>query len=77
MIKLNNNTHIRKGVLDITGNARVRGARESLSASDNANAKMSLFQIRSWWEVKCGSEEEFDINHLVVGNVDNEPNHTS
>ena len=37
---------------------------------------MSLFQIRSWWETRCGINEEFDINHMVVGNVDNEPNNS-
>lgn len=36
---------------------------------------MSLFQVRNWWEIKCGqSDEEFDQNHLIVGNVDNDPN---
>lgn len=33
---------------------------------------MSLFKVRDWWNVKCGSEEEFDKGCLCVGNVDNE-----
>ncbi len=36
---------------------------------------MSLFQVRHWWETRCGDGgEEFDQNHLIVGNVDNDPN---
>ena len=38
---------------------------------------MALFQLRTWWEVKCGNDEEFDVNHLVVGNVDNDPGNSS
>jgi len=34
---------------------------------------MSLFQVRAWWEVRCGHDEEFDDNHLIVGNIDNDP----
>eukprot|EP01084_Bolivina_argentea_P097282 174904_1 len=35
---------------------------------------MSLFQVREWWSVKCGDNEEFDQDHLLVGNIDNDPN---
>ena len=35
---------------------------------------MSLFQVRQWWEVKCSTDEEFDQEHLIVGNIDNDPN---
>ena len=35
---------------------------------------MSLFQVRNWWEIRCGhSDEEFDQNNLIVGNIDNDP----
>ena len=35
---------------------------------------MSLFQVRQWWEVRCAAnDEEFDQNHLIVGNIDNDP----
>ena len=35
---------------------------------------MSLFQVREWWQIRCGDHEEFDQNHLIVGNIDNDPN---
>ena len=34
---------------------------------------MSLFQVKEWWETRCGVNEEFDYNHLIVDNIDNEP----
>eukprot|EP00761_Pharyngomonas_kirbyi_P004294 gb/GECH01004298.1/.p1 GENE.gb/GECH01004298.1/~~gb/GECH01004298.1/.p1 ORF type:complete len:834 (+),score=173.27 gb/GECH01004298.1/:1-2502(+) len=33
---------------------------------------MSLFQLREWWNTKCGVEEEFDKGALCVGNIDND-----
>ncbi|ETO26860.1 protein PTHB1 [Reticulomyxa filosa] len=34
---------------------------------------MSLFQVRSWWQHSPSNNEEYDSNHLVVGNADNNP----
>lgn len=35
---------------------------------------MSLFQVREWWGIRCGTDEEFDQDHLIVDNIDNDPN---
>ncbi len=35
---------------------------------------MSLFKVKDWWSVQCGSDEEFDHNSLCIANIDNNPN---
>eukprot|EP01060_Flectonema_neradi_P000961 TRINITY_DN1056_c1_g1_i1.p1 TRINITY_DN1056_c1_g1~~TRINITY_DN1056_c1_g1_i1.p1 ORF type:complete len:845 (+),score=132.55 TRINITY_DN1056_c1_g1_i1:68-2602(+) len=33
----------------------------------------SLFKARDWWQTKCGDNEEFDRNCMVIANIDNDP----
>jgi hypothetical protein len=35
---------------------------------------MSLFKIKDWWSVQCGSDEDFGHNSLCIANIDNNPN---
>lgn len=37
---------------------------------------MSLFKLRDFWNVQCGSEEDYDQNSLNIANIDNNPNGT-
>lgn len=33
---------------------------------------MSLFESKVWWSTKVASDDEFDAQHLVVANIDND-----
>ena len=37
---------------------------------------MSLFNLRDFCNVQCGSEEDYDQNSLCIANIDNNPNGT-
>lgn len=34
---------------------------------------MSLFSLKEWWSTRVSSSEEFDDRHLVITNIDNQP----
>ncbi|KAL4441100.1 hypothetical protein ABPG74_002050 [Tetrahymena malaccensis] len=36
---------------------------------------MSLFQTKEWWNTRISGNEEFDDKHLLVANIDNNPQH--